>query len=206
MYSDRPAGLLIYLSESLPLRANNKTRASGSLLMIHPLTSFPADWKGSCGESRATCPFSLPRSTRAVRPAPANDPLERSGSRPINNRSNQQRCWLFSTDEMGRAAGGAIISVADDVEPFVFQKYYICGFNFTANSSISVHQNMFSFFFFLNDPSQSCSQQHHYGAFYPVNRGVIINIATSTWKPILITLLPRRLRDLTTIQLPKKLQ
>lgn len=68
MYSDRPAGLLIYLSESLPLRANNKTRTSGSLLMIHPLTSFPADWKGSCGESRATCPFSLPRSTRAVRP------------------------------------------------------------------------------------------------------------------------------------------
>lgn len=49
---------------------------------------------------------------------------------------------------MGRAAGGAIISVADDVEPFVFQKYYICGFNFTANSPISVHQYMFFFFFF----------------------------------------------------------
>lgn len=48
---------------------------------------------------------------------------------------------------MGRAAGGAIISVADDVEPLVLQKYYICGFNFTANSLILVHQYMFIFVF-----------------------------------------------------------
>lgn len=42
-------------------------RASGCPLMIYPLTSFPVDWRGSCGVSRATCPFSLPRSTHAVR-------------------------------------------------------------------------------------------------------------------------------------------
>lgn len=42
---------------------------------------------------------------------PPNDLLERSGSRPINNHSNEQWCWLFSTNEMRRRALGSICAI-----------------------------------------------------------------------------------------------
>lgn len=152
---------------NLPLRISPavcKRQNKGFRLPVNDLS--PDEFSRRLGRVlwREPChvPFLPPKVNARGPSAPTNDPLERSGSRPINSRSNQQRCWLFSTDEMGRAAGGAIISVADDVEPLVLQKYYICGCNFTANSLILVHQCMLFFVvFFFWDQSLSCSQQHH---------------------------------------------
>lgn len=133
---------------NLPLRISPpscKQQNKGFRLSVNDLSpdEFSRRMEGILWREPCHVPF-LPAKVNTRCPsAPTNDPLERSGSRPINNRSNQQRCWLFPPDEMGRAAGGGIISVADDVEPLILQKYYICGFHFTANSLILVHQYTF---------------------------------------------------------------
>lgn len=138
---------------NLPLRispASCKQQNKGFRLPVNDLSpdEFSRRLEGILWREPSHVLFVPPKVNARCPSAPTNDPLERSGSRPINSCSNQQRCWLFSTDEMGRAAGGAIISVADNVEPLVLQKYYICGFNFTANSLILVHQYMLFCFFF----------------------------------------------------------